>query len=88
MDLKLSANILHVRTCSDSCRALCEIITYFAKDQDLEQDVDKLKQHEERKVDNARNKIQCLIGYGNKKICLFSDGKFKNNINFSTKRNH
>lgn len=35
IDLRASNNILHVRTCSDSCRALMQLLTYFASDGDL-----------------------------------------------------
>lgn len=35
VDLRASNNILHVRTCSDSCRALMQLLTYFASDGDL-----------------------------------------------------
>ena len=34
-DLRASNNILHVRTCSDSCRALADLIKYMASDGDL-----------------------------------------------------
>ena len=50
MDLKLNTNILHIRTCADSCHALGEIITYFAKDQDLEQDPEIIQEYERTKV--------------------------------------
>ncbi|XP_012275672.1 autophagy-related protein 2 homolog B isoform X2 [Orussus abietinus] len=35
VDLRASNNILHVRTCSDSGRALMQLLTYFASDGDL-----------------------------------------------------
>lgn len=35
-DLRLSNNIVHLRTCADSCHALAELINYIAADGDLE----------------------------------------------------
>lgn len=35
VDLRASNNMLHVRTCSDSARALIQLLTYFANDGDL-----------------------------------------------------
>lgn len=35
MDLRASNNILHIRTCPDSARALTELLSYFAGDGDL-----------------------------------------------------
>lgn len=35
IDLRASNNIVHIRTCSDSGRALMQLITYFAMDGDL-----------------------------------------------------
>ncbi|XP_064484407.1 autophagy-related protein 2 homolog A-like isoform X3 [Ornithodoros turicata] len=35
VDLCASNNIVHVRTCADSCRALQRVVTYFASDGDL-----------------------------------------------------
>lgn len=35
VDLRASNNVLHVRTCSDSGRALMQMLTYFASDGDL-----------------------------------------------------
>ncbi|XP_066992632.2 autophagy-related protein 2 homolog A [Anabrus simplex] len=35
VDLRASNNVLHVRTCADSGRALTELLTYFASDGDL-----------------------------------------------------
>ncbi|XP_015509682.1 autophagy-related protein 2 homolog B [Neodiprion lecontei] len=35
IDLRASNNVLHVRTCSDSGRALMQLLTYFASDGDL-----------------------------------------------------
>lgn len=35
VDLRASNNVLHVRTCSDSARALTQLLTYFASDGDL-----------------------------------------------------
>lgn len=35
VDLRASNNVLHVRTCSDSGRALTQLLTYFANDGDL-----------------------------------------------------
>jgi autophagy-related protein 2 len=35
VDLRASNNVLHVRTCSDSGRALMQLLTYFASDGDL-----------------------------------------------------
>ncbi|KAJ8309402.1 hypothetical protein KUTeg_014276 [Tegillarca granosa] len=37
-DMKVSTNKLNIRTCSDSCRALTEIIRYFVNDEDLRSD--------------------------------------------------
>ena len=34
-DLRVSTNRLNIRTCSDSCKALMELIRYFATDGDL-----------------------------------------------------
>lgn len=36
VDLRASNNILHIRTCSDTGRALMQLITYFAGDGDLD----------------------------------------------------
>ncbi|XP_031843330.1 autophagy-related 2 [Nomia melanderi] len=35
VDLRASNNVLHIRTCSDSGRALIQLLTYFASDGDL-----------------------------------------------------
>lgn len=35
IDLRASNNVLHVRTCADSGRALMQLLTYFASDGDL-----------------------------------------------------
>ena len=35
VDLQVSNNILHIRTCADSCRALQNLILYLANDGDL-----------------------------------------------------
>lgn len=35
VDLRASNNVLHVRTCSDSCRPLMQLLTYFANDGDI-----------------------------------------------------
>ncbi|XP_011503827.1 PREDICTED: autophagy-related protein 2 homolog A [Ceratosolen solmsi marchali] len=35
IDLRASNNVLHVRTCSDSGRALMQLLTYFASDGDM-----------------------------------------------------
>ncbi|XP_014205961.1 autophagy-related protein 2 homolog B [Copidosoma floridanum] len=35
IDLRASNNVLHLRTCSDSCKALTQLLTYFASDGDL-----------------------------------------------------
>lgn len=35
IDLRASNNIVHIRTCSDTARALMQLITYFATDGDL-----------------------------------------------------
>lgn len=35
LDLRATNNIVHIRTCADSCRALQNLITYFANDGDL-----------------------------------------------------
>lgn len=37
IDLRASNNIVHIRTCSDTARALMQLITYFATDGDLMQ---------------------------------------------------
>lgn len=37
IDLRASNNIVHIRTCSDTARALMQLITYFATDGDLVQ---------------------------------------------------
>lgn len=37
VDLRASNNVLHIRTCSDSARALAQLITYFASYGDLEE---------------------------------------------------
>ena len=39
-DLRLSNNIVHIRTCADSCRALADLIQYFASDGDLGEESD------------------------------------------------
>ncbi|KAI4495649.1 hypothetical protein M0802_008484 [Mischocyttarus mexicanus] len=40
VDLRASNNVLHVRTCSDSGRALTQLLTYFANDGDLTTNTD------------------------------------------------
>lgn len=35
IDLRASNNVLHIRTCADSGKALTELLTYFASDGDL-----------------------------------------------------
>ena len=35
LDLRASNNIVHIRTCSDTCSALAELIKYIASDGDL-----------------------------------------------------
>ena len=35
VDLRASNNVLHIRTCADSGKALTELLTYFASDGDL-----------------------------------------------------
>lgn len=35
VELRASNNIFHIRTCSDSCRALMQLLTYYAYDGDL-----------------------------------------------------
>jgi len=35
VDLRASVNILHIRTCADSGKALTDLLTYFAADGDL-----------------------------------------------------
>ena len=37
-DFKVSTNRLNIRTCSDSCKALMELIQYFSTDGDLNVD--------------------------------------------------
>ncbi|XP_060533459.1 autophagy-related protein 2 homolog B isoform X2 [Cylas formicarius] len=41
IDFRASNNLLHIRTCSDSGRALMQLITYFANDGDLLPDLSK-----------------------------------------------
>lgn len=43
VDLRASNNVLHVRTCSDSGRALTSLLTYFASDGDLIQNTDSME---------------------------------------------
>lgn len=40
VDLRASNNVLHVRTCSDSGRALIQLLTYFANDGDLSSNIE------------------------------------------------
>lgn len=40
VDLRASNNVLHVRTCSDSGRALIQLLTYFANDGDLSSSIE------------------------------------------------
>ncbi|KAK6182870.1 hypothetical protein SNE40_010457 [Patella caerulea] len=40
-DLRLNTNRINIRTCSDSCRALADIIVYFASDGDLKPEVNE-----------------------------------------------
>ena len=40
VDLRASNDCLQVRTCADSARALMELLTYFASDGDLAQNID------------------------------------------------
>ena len=35
MDLKVSNNVIHLRTCADSCSALARLLLYLATDGDL-----------------------------------------------------
>ncbi|XP_059486897.1 autophagy-related protein 2 homolog A [Neocloeon triangulifer] len=39
VDLRASSTALHLRTCADSCRALAELLSYFASDGDLTQPI-------------------------------------------------
>lgn len=41
LDLRASNNIVHVRTCSDTCSALAELIKYIASDADCAEEGDK-----------------------------------------------
>ncbi|XP_023222946.1 autophagy-related protein 2 homolog B-like isoform X2 [Centruroides sculpturatus] len=43
LDLRAMNNMVHIRTCADSCRALQNLITYFANDGDLLSDTSLLK---------------------------------------------
>ncbi|KOC64737.1 Autophagy-related protein 2 like protein B [Habropoda laboriosa] len=43
VDLRASNNVLHVRTCSDSGRALIQLLTYFANDGDLAPNTESLE---------------------------------------------
>ncbi|CAK9813594.1 Autophagy-related protein 2 homolog B [Anthophora quadrimaculata] len=43
VDLRASNNVLHVRTCSDSGRALIQLLTYFANDGDLVPNTESLE---------------------------------------------
>ena len=47
-DLAMSNNMLHIRTCSDSCVDLMKFIKYFASDGDLQKnnDVDSVKNNQ------------------------------------------
>lgn len=38
--MRLSNNIVHIRTCADSCKALADLIRYFAVNGDLGEDGD------------------------------------------------
>ncbi|XP_076360508.1 autophagy-related 2 isoform X2 [Tachypleus tridentatus] len=39
LDLRASNNVVYIRTCADSCQALQSLLTYFASDGDLSDDV-------------------------------------------------
>ena len=38
-DMSMSNNMLNIRTCADSCRALMKLVNYFASDGDLQSEV-------------------------------------------------
>ena len=45
MDLRASNNIVHLRTCSDSCAALGELIVYIANYGDLAESEEEVAEH-------------------------------------------
>ena len=55
----MSSNIVHLRTCYDSCRALAELINYVASDGDLSIDAD-LRQDLETKL-KVRQKVNVAV---------------------------
>lgn len=48
-DLRLRSNKINMRTCSDSCKALFELIQYFANDGDLKAREEEEEGEEEEK---------------------------------------
>ena len=49
-DLRASNNIVHLRTCADSCHTLGEFINYYANDGDLVEESDAANYLEKNKV--------------------------------------
>jgi len=52
VDLRASVNVLHIRTCADSGKALNDLLTYFAADGDL-MSLEECENYESAKVDQV-----------------------------------
>ena len=74
-DLRASNNIVHVRTCADSCHALGEFINYYANDGDLVEDPEKEGYTEKNKVsyDWWPADLQANIQGGSKMTAMQND---------------
>lgn len=60
VDLRASNNIVHIRTCSDSARALGQLITYFACDGDLIEPRPVVKEEKSSSEVNNKGENNCL----------------------------
>ncbi|XP_074651009.1 autophagy-related protein 2 homolog B-like [Tubulanus polymorphus] len=54
IDLRASNNIIHIRTCSDSMRALLQLVQYVASDGDLSDDIENLRDDSSSKSGQSR----------------------------------
>jgi autophagy-related protein 2 len=60
VDLRASINILHIRTCADSGKALTDLLTYFAADGDL-MSADESENHESTTYSGSAKVDQVLV---------------------------
>jgi len=60
VDLRASVNVLHIRTCADSGKALTDLLTYFAADGDL-MSVDECENYESAMYGGSAKVDQVLV---------------------------